>query len=94
MENTDKKECSCQGGCSCGMGHMHGCHGRYHLVRMILRIVIVILIFWCGYRLGMITGSIRAGYGRYDGIGMMMRNDGGYNNLPVVTPANPVTPTP
>ncbi len=52
MENTDKKECSCQGGCSCGMGYMHGCHGRYHLVRMILRIVIVILIFWCGYRLG------------------------------------------
>jgi hypothetical protein len=96
MENMDKKECGCgEGKCMCGgaMGHMHGCHGKYHLVKVILKLVIIIIIFWCGFSLGQITGSIRAGYGRA-GAGMMLR--GGYN-LPVnggSTVVTPATPTP
>jgi hypothetical protein len=73
MDEVNKKECGCgEGKCGCG-GHMHG-HGKHCLVKMILKIVIIILIFWCGFKLGAITGSIRAGEGHgYE----MMR--GGYN---------------
>ena len=76
MDELNKKECGCgEGKCGCGgpMGHMHG-HGKRCLVKMILKIVIVILIFWCGFKLGAITGSIRAVEGH--GYGMMR---GGYN---------------
>lgn len=92
MENTnmDKKcdDCAkgvCQGGACCGMSRMgmcgHGCHGgKHHLVKMILKIIIVILIFWCGFKLGEMTGFIKAqsGYGtsQRGGFGMMR----GYNN--------------
>src|ERR1035437_3109509 len=70
MENLDKKQCgdngcksSCQGG-TCGEMHSMsgcgGCHGgKHHLKKMILKLIIVILIFWCGFKLGEITGSIR-----------------------------------
>jgi hypothetical protein len=76
MENMDKKECgACGGGC-CGGMHMHGCHDRKrHLLKMILKIVIIVLIFWCGFQLGQMTGFIKAEYGR----GIMMRGYG--NNL-------------
>jgi hypothetical protein len=96
MENLDKKEegntcggCS-KAGCPCGgvMGHMHGCcGGKYHLVKMILKIVFIIIIFWCGFKLGEMTGYIKAeggvGYGR--GGFQMMRGGGNFlysNNLP------------
>jgi hypothetical protein len=83
MENVDKKqdECACGDSCRCGcgggMGHMHCCHGgRGHLVRLILKILIVVLIFWCGFRLGEITGSLQASYRYENSFGMM----NGYNN--------------
>ena len=71
MENKKCEDCAkgvCQGGSCCGMHSMwgHGCHGgKHHLVKMILKIIIVILIFWCGFRLGETTGFIKAqlGYG-------------------------------
>ena len=89
MENMDKKECGCEAGkCNCGpMGHMHGCCGKHHLVKMILKLVILIIIFWCGFRLGEMTGVLKAGYGHAN-YGMMR---GGYN-LPVGGAT--VTPTP
>ncbi len=108
MENLDKKQsednvckdCS-QGKCCCGMHGGHGFYGgKHHLVKIILKLFIIIIIFWCGFRLGEITGSIRGAYGR----GMMNRNDYGmmrgydyYNNIPSnanggTTPAP--TPTP
>ena len=98
MENVDKKEgenkCEkCGGPCTCGgMGHMHGCHGGRHcLVKMILKIVIVILIFWCGFKLGEMTGIIRSGYGHNDFKMMQGRFDNLPNNLggSVPTPAVP-----
>lgn len=76
------KDC-CHGGNCGGMQSMSmcGCHGgRRHLMKMILKIVIVILIFWCGFKLGQMTGFIQAegGYGRTS-ISSMMRGYG-YNN--------------
>jgi hypothetical protein len=68
MENMDKKECGCGMG-GCGMGHMGGCGcygGKHHLLRVVLKILIVILIFWCGFRLGELTGTIRGEYGRIE----------------------------
>jgi len=80
MENLDKKVCGgcgcpCSGNCeggSCGGMH-HGCHGgKRHLVKMILKLFILIIIFWCGFKLGEMTGFIRGEYGRgTSGFGMM-----------------------
>jgi hypothetical protein len=98
MENIDKKNCdmcghSCAGGScgGCGM-QMHGCHGgRHHIVRMILKLILVALIFCFGFNLGQMTGFIKAEYGRglvggvnNYGYGMMR----GYNYN-----ATPITPT-
>lgn len=109
MENTnmDKKCEDCAGGvchggmCGCGSccgtGMGHGCHGgKHHLVKMILKIFIVILIFWCGFRLGQMVGFIKAqtgyGYGAEKGGWGMMRGWDYNNYLPntnntVVPPA-------
>jgi hypothetical protein len=91
MENLDKKEEGVKpNGCSCGMGHMHGCHGGRHcLVKMILKIIIIILIFWCGYKLGEMTGAIRSGYG-HNNFRMLQ---GGYSNLPNNIGGNVPVPT-
>ena len=82
MENLDKKEC-CEGkhGAMCMMGGHGCCEGRHHLVKIILKIVIIILIFWCGFRLGEITGYLRAsGYGNERANYKMMRGYDYYNN--------------
>lgn len=89
MENIEKKEgenmCKSSGcgGCCSGVGcmhGMHGCHGgRRHLLRLILKIVIVIIIFSCGFKLGEMTGIIRSGYGHGNNFGTIR----GYTNLPV-----------
>jgi hypothetical protein len=102
MENLDKKEgagaCgdSCKGACGacpCAMGHMHGCHGgRHHLVKIILKLIIVIIIFWCGFKLGEITGSIRGQYGR-TGSFQMIRG-GGYSNVVPVNNGGATLPVP
>lgn len=99
MENIDKKNCgemcghSCAGGScggSCGM-QMHGCHGgRRHIVRMILKLILIALIFCFGFNLGQMTGFIKAEYGRginNYGYGMMR----GYNSNGIIQ--TPVTPT-
>ena len=105
MENLDKKEggYTCQNcghsGCCGSMCDMHGCHGgRRHLIKMILKIVVIILIFWCGFKLGEMTGFFRAQYGggnrELGGSFGMMRggwNDY-YNNTP--TTVAPTTPVP
>jgi hypothetical protein len=72
MENSDKKVCACGGSCggnceggSCGGMHMHGCHcGKHHFLKVIFKLVILIIIFWCGFQLGEMTGFIRGEYGR------------------------------
>lgn len=98
MENMDKKQgenmcegCGCNHGGCCG-SHMHGCHGgKHHLVKIILKLFIVIIIFWCGFKLGVMAGLLREGYGRGNDFGMM-RGYNYSNNLPnsnggVSTPA-------
>ena len=50
------------------------CGGKYRLVKVILKIVIVVLIFWCGFKLGEMTGYIKAelgGRGNMRNYGMM-----------------------
>jgi len=104
MENMDKKQCGdacdCKGSCHNGMcggfGQMGGCgcHGgrHHHLIKVILKLFIVIIIFWCGFKLGVITGSIQAGYGRQIGnVSGMMR---GYNYSNGVLNSGSGTPTP
>jgi hypothetical protein len=90
MENMEKKEGVCEvgkGGCCSSMGHMH-CHcGRHHLVKIILKLFIVIIIFWCGFQLGAMTGLIRAERGS----GNNFRTMRGYN-YSGNTQVNPVTP--
>ena len=82
------------GGACCGMHSMmmgHGCcGGRRHLVKIILKIVIVVLIFWCGFKLGEISGSIRTEYGGYrmGGFKMMQGGwNGYYDNTPISNPS-------
>jgi hypothetical protein len=84
MENMEKKQCgdmcgcksACQGGSCGGMQGMYGCHGgKRHLMKVVLKLLIVIIIFWCGFKLGVMTGFIRAEYGNGNGYRMMQ----GYN---------------
>ena len=74
------------------MGGYHA--GKHHLVKMILKLIIVMLIFWFGFSLGQMTGFIKAEGGR----GMMMRGGNvgwgmmqgnNFGALPVQTPATP-----
>ncbi len=103
MENVDKKECmgKCEEVCheNChGTSFMgiHGCHGGkcHHLVKVILKLVIIMLIFCFGFKLGSITGSFRneRSEGRIQnrgGYGMMR----GYNNFNIQPNTNIQNPT-
>lgn len=52
----------------CGWGH-GGRWGHRHLVGVLIGIIILIVVFWCGFRLGELMSYVRGGsYGRY---GMM-----------------------
>jgi len=91
MEDLENKK-----ECGCGMhGHMdgHGFHhcGKHHLVKIILKLVIVIIIFWCGFKLGEITGNIRAERGDRmmdrGNLGMMRIND--FSNMPTTNTGVP-----
>jgi hypothetical protein len=106
MENLDKKEGEkCEGcdkcGCCCGsMTRMHGfcgCRrGVYGLLKVILKIIIIMLIFACGFKLGVLVGSVRGGYDRVGGFGMMRVGDGNFtfsNTLPSLN-STTVTPAP
>jgi len=88
MENVEKKcegrcesQCGqCQGGChSMAFMGSHGCHGGkcHYLLKIILKLIIVMMIFCFGFKLGVITGSLhgngearnfnRGGYGMMQG---------------------------
>lgn len=98
MENLDKKQCdSCEHGSCGGMG-MHGCchGGKHHLLKVILKLVIIMLVFFFGFKIGVMTGYLQAGYGRgaFEGNGFgIMRGYNYSNNLPNAN-GGVVTPTP
>ena len=87
MENVEKKcegkcegQCGqCQGGCH-GMAFMgaHGCHGGkcLHLLKIILKLIIIMMIFSFGFKLGVITGSVRGLQGE-----SRISNRGGYGMM-------------
>lgn len=70
------------GGYTCGMGcqHMYGmrCGGRHYLLRWVLGIVILVLVFVAGIKLGEFRGLM----GGNDGYGYRMMNGRGYNAMP------------
>ena len=90
MENMDKKcgemcghSCaggSCGGCCDMQMHGCHGCHGgKRHLLKVLLKLIILALIFMFGFNLGQMTGFIKAEYGRGAlGGGNNWRMMGGY----------------
>jgi hypothetical protein len=102
MANGDKeKEGMGHGMCmGCGMCGHHWSH-------MVIRVLIVLFIFWAGMEFGEVRAMLRAdGYGGY---GQMMMSDGGnpYGGMrggmgmmdgrtttSVVSPANPQAPVP
>jgi hypothetical protein len=59
MENKDMQD---KGGCTCGMcgGHHFGHH---HWGHWVLKIVVVVFIFWCGVQLGELKQELRSNYG-------------------------------
>ena len=71
-----------------------GCGGSHHTMHMILKVVLLALIFMCGFKLGMVTGYIGHNYERggmmdYNYSGKMMR--GNYEKSTTTTtvvPAN------
>ena len=54
-------------GCRCGM-----CYGRHHWGYILIKIILVIFIFWCGVQFGELKGMLGQGYG-YPNEGMMGR---------------------
>lgn len=61
MEETKNQHCEeC-----CGHCHMHGMGGKYHLLRWVLGITIMLLVFWLGFKLGEFKGYFDDyGYGK------------------------------
>ena len=105
-EGGESKDCCKSGGSCCGMFMGgHGCHGRKHcLLRIVLKIVIVLLIFWAGFKLGEMTGYVKANLGsgwEKNGSWMMKGFNYPKNNLnqnsgvnPPVNNGTPVAPQP
>jgi len=108
MENLNEKKCeggNCGSGCGCGTGcgcgmhgmHGHGCHGfhggRHGFFRIIIKLLIIIIIFSAGFKLGEMSGFFKAQYGygfERGGFGMMGRYN--YDNSNAVTlPSNGIT---
>ena len=94
-----------ESGCSCGMcSSHHGCcfghHGRYLWLRWLLGILILVVTFWLGMKVGEFKGGMY-GYGGFGGhrmgaYPMMMRTQGTPNMMYWTsgTPASNPTPTP
>lgn len=70
--SCDNGACSCSGGSCCSMKGMCCGTGRHGLIRVILMMVVVIIIFCTGFKLGRIVGFINA-QGDFDK--HMMRGD-------------------
>ena len=51
---------SCGGSCWGACGHWNGWH---FILRLVLGIVILVIVFWGGFKLGLIIGSSGNGYG-------------------------------
>jgi hypothetical protein len=102
MNVINDKNHSCGSGCcGCGMcncnkmGMMRG--GRCHLLKKLILLIILIIVFWFGTKLGELKALMQ--YSRGEHTVMMRGNDmygpdmGGYMMSGDTTPATP-TPTP
>ena len=79
-------EKKCEGGscnCGCSGGMMHGFHGhKHHLIKMILKLIILGIIFCYAFKLGEINGSLESGRS-YGGREMMRGGNYGYGMMGV-----------
>lgn len=81
MDQTKENPCEhCSSSCY-GMDHMHGMGGKYHLLRWLLGIAILLIVFWLGFKLGEFKGYFSDnGYGFGRSHGWRMMNSYGRNN--------------
>jgi hypothetical protein len=101
MKNQNRPEgCKCwmHDGSCCGMcAGCHGWHGgAWMLVRIVLAIVIVIVVFALGVKLGEFKADISnmiGWHGGYSGGYQMMMGRGGYYPPTAVSPALPAAPS-
>ncbi len=80
MENNKKVCEGCE--CSCHDDKCRGCYGggRHYILRWVLGIIIIFFVFWGGFKIGLIVGSVNGGYGYpMHGFRSMMGRDG-YSN--------------
>jgi hypothetical protein len=64
------------GSCSCGSGCGYGKMRFLYLLRILVTLIILIIVFWCGFRLGALRASFGRGYRSYP-----MMGQGGYGNV-------------
>lgn len=72
MENNETQEhsgdCKCKCPMCCGHhdhGMCRGMHGPHFWIRVIVKILVAIFIFWCGVQFGELRGMLHGGYPNY-----------------------------
>ena len=58
----------------CPMCEKHQCGGmcrQHHWMHVIIKVLVAIFIFWCGFQFGELKGLLHGGYGYGGGYGMM-----------------------
>lgn len=67
-------------GCpACPYCSLHGGYYRWHWVKLLLGIIVLFVVFWCGFRLGTMVSSWGGGYGSYGMPGRYLMRSNGYN---------------
>jgi hypothetical protein len=74
--------------CNCGCHKMHGMMGGRHIAKKIVMILVLIVVFWFGTKLGELRTLMEYSRGSH----MMM--DGGYGSRMMTTPATAMPGTP
>jgi hypothetical protein len=67
-----------KGVCStCGASMSNGCHGcghmKYHVLRWALGLIIILVVFWVGLKIGEFKGQFEGQWGGYGHRGMMIQ---------------------
>jgi hypothetical protein len=86
MDEKEKKECKeCLEGC---WHTMRGFSGRHFFLRWILGIIILLIVFWFGFKLGefksYLKGDYNYGYEFYNNRQMMNPEYYGYYGMPMM----------
>jgi hypothetical protein len=83
-------------GCGCGKMHHHGMGGKYWIAKKIVAIIILLVVFWFGTKLGELRTLMQYSRGSHMGMtmgmgggygGRMMMENGGAAAMPTTAPA-------